>query len=70
MTLPEAMKVLERAGITGRDAETALAAALKGHDIDEVLDEARHFNNQGLMRWFGQDGGRAMIVLLKERARV
>lgn len=67
MNRVEAISALSEAGIIGDDAQTSLDAALKGRTVDAVLSTVPK-DNVEVMRLFGQDGGRAMIVL-REAAR-
>ena len=66
MTKNEAVAVLDRAGLVGADGRTCLAHAMVGFDsIDSMLREANEMNADKVWARFGQDGGRAVLVLKK-----
>lgn len=67
MTREEALHRMAAAGILGADAETALNTALRKHvDIDEMLEHAKQFSNKDVFHLYGQDAGRAVLVLRAE----
>ena len=64
MTREKALDLLSHAGLTGADASTSLSHALVGFDsIDDMLLEAQTMDAPTLWKRFGQDGGRAVVIL-------
>jgi hypothetical protein len=61
----EALGALHRAGMVGKDAETALDYSLRGfRDIDSMLASiSKDATDAEVMNRFGQDGGRVVLVL-------
>ena len=71
MTYDEALQRLDERGIQGEDARTALDHALRDFtSVDHLVGfvEAERFSRTGVMRWFGQDGGRAVLALMEKVA--
>lgn len=66
MTREEALELLAGHGLSREDAETALDAALlalvdNAYDVFSAV--AKDATTEELLEWFGQDGGRAVIIL-------
>jgi len=66
LTRAEALDILAQYGLEGVDAETSLDAALKAlmdNAYGVMAQVGKEATPQELMSWFGQDGGRAVIIL-------
>lgn len=65
MTHQEALEKLRTRGLVGDDAVTALNAAkrINFQTVDEVLAFAAPLSTDDVLRYFGQDGGRAVLAL-------
>lgn len=64
MSRDEALARLAARGVAGADAETALDHVLKDYgSVDEMLDRTALLSVHGVLRYFGQDGGRVILAL-------